>query len=115
MEKTLQEKVELITSWLIEKKADDIVSIDVKDKCNFTEHLIVCTGMAFLHNKAIADFIMDKALEHKIRILGKEGFEAATWILIDFNDIIVHIFTQDIRNNYKLEDLWTKEIKTIKE
>ena len=111
MEKKLKEKVELITNWLIEKKADDIVAIDVKDKCNFTEFIIVCTGMAYLHNKAIADFIMEKAHEYKIKVLGKEGFQAATWILIDFNDIVVHIFTSEIRNNYKLEDLWTNEIK----
>lgn len=114
MELTLQEKAELITGWLVEKKADDIVSIDVRDKCNFTEHLIVCTGMAYLHNKAIADFIVEKAHEHKIRILGKEGFQASTWILIDLNDIIVHIFTSEVRVNYKLEDLWKNEIK-IKE
>jgi ribosome-associated protein len=100
------EKIEMIVSWLTEKKASQIVSLDVKDKCSFTEHMIVCSGLATLHNKAIANHLLDKAYENKFQVLGKEGFDAATWILIDLNDVIVHIFTDEVRKNYRLEDLW---------
>jgi len=110
MDKILEEKVELLVGWLQEKKAYDIQAIDVRDKCSFTEYLIVCTGTATLHNKAIADYILDKAKENKFRVLGKEGMKAETWILLDLNDVIVHIFIEDIRNLYKLEDLWTQKI-----
>ena len=110
MDKILEEKVELLVGWLQEKKAYDIQAIDVRDKCSFTEYLIVCTGTATLHNKAIADYILDKAKENKFRVLGKEGMKAETWILLDLNDVIIHIFIEDIRNLYKLEDLWTQKI-----
>ena len=106
MEIERKEKVELLIQWLVEKKADDIISMDVSDRCSFTEHLIVCTGSATLHCKAIADHIIDQARSHKIRILGKEGFTAMTWILIDLNDVIIHIFTDENRKIYKIEDLW---------
>ncbi|MCL2065246.1 MAG: ribosome silencing factor [Candidatus Cloacimonetes bacterium] len=106
MDLNLEEKVELLSSWLQEKKANSVVSVDVRDKCTFTEYLIICTGTATLHNKALADYVLDKARENKIKILGKEGFEACTWILIDMNDVIMHIFTEETLNLYKLEDLW---------
>ena len=111
MDNILIEKIKIIESWLIEKKAFDIISVDVSEKCSFTEYLIVCTGMATLHNRAIADYIVEKAHEHNIRILGKEGFTASTWILLDLNDVIVHIFTSETRTMYQLEDLWTNRIK----
>lgn len=114
MEVSLKEKVGLLVTWLQEKKAYDVVNVDVSDKCSFTEYIIVCSGTATLHNKAIADFIIEKAQENNFKILGKEGFTAATWILIDMNDVVIHIFVDDVRDMYKLEDLWTKKI-TVQE
>ena len=110
MDKVLEEKVELLVGWLQEKKAYDIQAIDVRDKCSFTEYLIVCTGSATMHNKAIADHVLDSARENKIRVLGKEGMKAETWILLDLNDVIIHIFTEEMKDMYKLEDLWTQKI-----
>jgi len=112
LEYELEEKVKMIAEWLFEKKADNILTIDVRDKCNFTEYLVICTGMATMHNQAIADYVVDKARENKMKILSKEGLQASVWVLIDLNDVIVHIFTEEIRNNYRLEDLWTKKIPT---
>lgn len=109
METGLEEKVQIISQWLAEKKAEDIVAVDVREKCSFTEFIIVCSGTATMHNKAIADYLIEKASEVKFKILGKEGFEACLWILIDFNDVIVHIFSEEIREQYKIEDLWTKK------
>lgn len=108
MEFSLEEKVNAYSEWLSDRKANNILSIDVRDKCSFTEYIIVCTGTAILHNKAIADYILDKSYENKIPVLGKEGFEALTWILIDLNDIIIHIFSEETLELYNLEDLWTK-------
>ena len=102
----LEQKVTLLNEWLNDKKANNILNIDVSDRCNFTEYIIICTGTATLHNKAIADFIIDKAKENKIKILSKEGMTACTWILLDMNDVILHIFSVDTLEMYKLEDLW---------
>ena len=106
----LEEKVTLYVNWLQERKANNVLAIDVRGKCSFTEYIIICTGTAIIHNKAIADFIIDKSYENKIQILGKEGTEALTWILIDLNDIIIHIFTEETLEMYNLEDLWTNKI-----
>jgi ribosome-associated protein len=112
MDTDRQKKIELLIEWLVEKKATDIVSIDVSDRCSFTEHLIVCTGSVPMHNKAIADHILQKTSEAKIRLLGKEGLDANIWILLDLNDVILHIFSEDVRNMYKLEELWTNKLET---
>ncbi|MCK9329781.1 MAG: ribosome silencing factor [Candidatus Cloacimonetes bacterium] len=110
MESSLENKVEQVKQWLLEKKAEDIVSVDVRDKCSFTEFIVVCSGSATLHNKAIAEYLIDKAQENHIKLLGKEGFDACVWILLDLNEIIVHIFSEDVRSLYKIEDLWTKKM-----
>ena len=60
MDLTLQDKVDMYISWLLEKKAGNIIPIDVRDKCSFTEFIIVCTGTATLHNKSIADYVLEK-------------------------------------------------------
>ena len=111
MELSLEEKVSVYISWLQERKANNVLAIDVREKCSFTEYIIICTGTAIVHNKAIADYILEKSIENKIPVLGREGTEALTWILIDLNDIIVHIFTETTLEMYNLEDLWTR--KTI--
>ena len=87
----LEEKVDFIVERLQEKRADNVLAIDVRDRCSFTEYLVVCTGSATLHNRALAEHVIDKAKEKKIRVLGKEGFEACTWILRHFylSDIYV--------------------------
>ena len=109
MEFTLEEKVSAYINWLQERKANNVLAIDVREKCSFTEYIIICTGTAIVHNKAIADFVLEKSYEHKISVLGKEGAEALTWILIDLNDIIIHIFTEETLQQYSLEDFWTKK------
>ena len=109
MEISLEAKVNIYTEWLLERKAENVLAIDVREKCSFTEFIIVCTGTSIIHNKAIADYILDKSYQNKIQVLGKEGAEALTWILIDLNDLIIHIFTEETLNMYNLEDLWTKK------
>jgi len=110
----LEEKIELISGWLQEKKASSVVCVDVRGKCSFTEYLVISTGTASIHNKALADYIFDKAREYKFQVFGKEGLDACSWILIDMNDVIVHIFNEETLNMYKLEDLW-KNKNTIQE
>jgi len=104
-----------IINWMEEKKAVLIKHIDVTGETDFTDHLIICSGTADLHNKAIAENIIQSAKENGIGILSTEGKNSSTWILIDFGDIIVHIFSQDKREYYKLEDLYVVDSRTKKE
>jgi len=95
-----------IIHWMEEKKGVLIKHIDVTGKTDFTDHLIICSGTADLHNKAIAENIVQSAKENGLEVLSTEGKNSSTWILIDFGDIIVHIFSQDKREYYKIEDLY---------
>jgi ribosome-associated protein len=104
-----------IINWMEEKKAIDIKHIDVTGKTDFTDNLIICSGTANLHNKAIAENIVQNAKDNKIEVLATEGKNSSTWILIDFGDIIVHIFSQDKREYYKIEDLYNVSSRIKKE
>ena len=127
MKKERLENVEKIIGWALEKKAEDVIHIDVEGKTDFTDSIIICHGTADLHIRAIADHIKARAREEKIQLLSSEGMENASWVLLDFIDIIVHIFNEETRSRYKIEDLYKiqpvkrdKEIKitskkTVKE
>ena len=106
MELEHDESVKKIIEWASDKKSEDLIHIDVKGKTDFTDSIIICHGSAELHIKAIADNIIQKAKENNIQLLSVEGMENATWVLLDFADIIVHIFSEEKRKYYELEDLY---------
>ena len=105
-----EEFQKLVMQWAEEKKADDIVCIDIQDKVDYAESLVICSGTAELHNRAIGLHIVEMARTMDAWPLSKEGFDNGQWILIDFGGVIVHIFHPETRKYYKLEELWTKEI-----
>jgi len=116
MKKQRLENVEKMIGWALEKKAENVLHIDVEGKTDFTDSIIICHGSAELHVKAIAENIKAKAREEKIQLLSSEGMGNSTWILLDFIDIIVHIFNEETRALYKIEDLYKiQPIKRIKE
>jgi ribosome-associated protein len=106
MELKIEEKVNLIISWMKEKKAENIVSINVIGRSDYTDCLVICSGSGELHNRAIADNIKEKAETNNFKHLAIEGYDNGVWILIDFIDIIVHIFTEEKRKYYEIEDIW---------
>lgn len=106
MELTKEVRIEKFIDWMNDKKAEDIVLCDLTGKVSYADSAILCCGTNELHIKAIANNIIDKAKEEKIFMYGKEGFDSATWILLDFSDIIIHIFHPNERTRLKLEDLW---------
>lgn len=109
MEINTENKVKLICEWLETKKAENVNYIDLQGKTNFTDAIIVCNGTADIHNRAIADYLIDMAKEYKFMVISKEGLDNAKWILIDLGDVIVHIFNTAMRDFYKMEQLWLKE------
>lgn len=106
MNKERKETVEKIISWALDKKAEDVKHIDVEGKTDFTDSIIVCHGTADLHVRAIADHILQMARQEKVQVLSAEGKNNASWILIDMGEIIVHIFNEETRDYYKIEDLY---------
>jgi ribosome-associated protein len=90
----------------LDKKAQDVVVIDLDDICSFTDHFIICTGTSSRHNQTIAEGIDEKLRKQGVRPLHIEGHKEGEWILLDYIDFVVHIFTAKAREFYDLERLW---------
>ncbi len=101
-----EEKWKKLRTWLEEKKAEDIVALDIRDFVSITDVLILASGVNTRHNQSLADWILEKVSEEGWEYLGMEGYKTGNWILIDLNEILVHIFSKDTREFYNLEALW---------
>jgi ribosome-associated protein len=95
------------------KKALNIRVLDVRDISSFTSYFVVCSGTNTRQIQTITDEIEAQLREHGERPLGIEGYDKADWVLADYGDFIVHIFSQQAREFYDLERLWrnAKEIE----
>lgn len=90
----------------IDKKAIGIEILDVTGKVDYADFLVVMTGRSDRHVHAIATGIEDAMRKRKAAPLSMEGLAAATWVLIDFGDVVVHVFQEDARLLYDIEGLW---------
>jgi len=90
----------------IDKKADGIEILDVTGKVDYADFLVVMTGRSDRHVHAIATGIEEAMRQKKQAPLSMEGLSAATWVLIDFGDVVAHVFQEDARALYDIEGLW---------
>jgi ribosome-associated protein len=108
-EKATETRDSLLTDALdaaLNKKALDLVVIELGEICSFTDHFIVCTGTSSRHNQTIAEGIDETLRKLGTRPLHIEGHTEGEWILMDYIDFVVHIFTARAREFYDLERLW---------
>lgn len=84
-----------------EKKGQSIIIFDLRGLSPITDYFLICTGLSDVHNRNIANSLIE--YEKPVHI---EGFEAGNWVLLDFIDVIVHIFLKETREFYGLERLW---------
>ncbi len=113
MEQEYQEIVN-ICKVLDEKKAENILLINVSKILSFTENVILATATSFVHAKALANYVSEAS---PLEALSKEGFGESSWIILDYGFVIVHIFTKELREYYNLEKLYSdgksKKFETI--
>jgi ribosome-associated protein len=88
------------------KKAKDTLILELKDISSITDYFIICSGESSVQVKSIAEAIEEKFSKDKIFPQGKEGLNLAQWALLDYGDIVVHIFVRERRSYYELEKLW---------
>lgn len=88
------------------KKGYDIKILDLRKISNISDYFVICSADSDRQVKAIADEVDDKLCEIGIKCFHREGYESLNWILLDYFDVIVHIFKVDSRNYYNLEKLW---------
>lgn len=91
---------------LTDLKAKDIIQLDVSHLSNVTDAIIIASGTSTRHVKALADNVADEARKAGFRPIGMEGERDAEWILVDLNNVIVHVMLPTARQFYDLESLW---------
>lgn len=97
-----------------DKQASDIVLLDVRQTCSFADYFIICSGESDRQLRAIYEEIervLDKEGVHFIR---REGTFGSGWVVLDFGDIVIHIFSPAERDYYNLEELWSNAIQVLR-
>ena len=100
-------KTRAIMEAALELKADQIVGLDMREVSSFADSFVIASGGSNRHVRSIAEAIIKALEESGERPIGVEGLEEGRWVLIDANDVIVHIFVSDFRDDFSLERLWS--------
>jgi len=98
--------VERAAELALSKKAEGVISLDLRGLSSSCDFFLICHGLSDVQVRAIADAIRDGLREDGERVWHIEGYEARQWILLDFIDVVVHVFEAERRDYYQLERLW---------
>jgi ribosome-associated protein len=100
------EKTLLLTRYALDKKACDLVVLDVHEHTSIADYFILCSGRSDRQVQSIAQGLQENAAEEGFRPFAVEGTQRGHWVLLDFSDVIVHIFYEPVRQFYDLDGLW---------
>jgi ribosome-associated protein len=95
-----------LVQFVLSKKAEDVVLLDLRKVTSMTDFFIICTGRSDVQVRSITDAVIEGARKEGMKAYHVEGLEARTWVLIDFVDVVVHVFQPETRGYYQLERLW---------
>lgn len=102
-----KELLEAIANALLERKANDIVLLDVSELTTLTEFFVVCHGNSDTQVKAIADHVMEEVRKKQSeKVWKQEGQQSRQWIILDYVNVVVHVMTQEKREFYGIERMW---------
>ena len=91
----------------LEKKAEDLVLVDLRGKATYADFLVICSGTNERQLEAVAEAVERSLHEAGQRLIGSEGARGGKWVLLDFGDVVVHVFHEQERAYYDLEGLWS--------
>ncbi|MBO7184215.1 MAG: ribosome silencing factor [Oscillospiraceae bacterium] len=103
---TAKEVAIQVTKALDEKKGKDIKLLRIADVSSLADYFVICTGTANTHVKTLCDYAEYTMEQLGEPMLGREGHRGNTWELLDYGSVVVHVFTEEAREFYKLERLW---------
>jgi len=89
------------------KKALDIVLLDLRGLSNITDYFLIISGNSDRHVQSIAEAILENMKKEGHRPLGIEGMTSGKWVLLDYNELVIHVFYEPIRRYYDIEGLWS--------
>jgi ribosome-associated protein len=104
--KDSKEKSIFCAQAALEKKAFDITILELKKASSLTDYFLICSGRSDRQVQAIAQSIEEKMGKKGMRPLGEEGMREGRWVLMDYDDVVIHIFYDQVRRYYDLEGLW---------
>jgi ribosome-associated protein len=104
-----KELVTLILSALDDGKGNDIKVIDVREKTNITDYMVIASGTSDRHVASLADRVVERAKENHLMPLGVEGQNTGEWVLVDLGDAVIHVMKPQTREFYQLEKLWQSD------
>lgn len=96
----------LVRDTVDEMKGMDIVVLDLRERCTFTDYMIIATGTSDRHTKAVVSKVFEKVKQAGQRPQGIEDSRDGSWVLLDLGDVVVHMMKSDTRAFYNLEKLW---------
>jgi len=105
---TTEEKTHAVVDALEDIKAANITVIDTSKLSSLFDRMIIASASSKRQTKALADNVVVKLKERGEEVIGREGEESGEWILIDLNEVLVHIMQPAVRDYYNLEELWSK-------
>ena len=106
LKKTSRELAKLCVRTAIEKKAEDPIILDVSKLCSFTDYFVIISGRSTRHVQGLAEALEAELRSKRLATSKSEGLQEGIWVLLDFNDVVVHIFYSESRKFYDIEGLW---------
>ncbi len=106
MKERLSGLQKLVIDAASEKKATDIIILDLRSRTDFTDFFLICSGNSKVQVQAIADSILEKTRGTSYKSYSVEGYSTGRWVILDMGDLIAHVFQKDTRLFYDLERLW---------
>lgn len=106
MKEPLNTVQQIIVDAATEKKAENILVLDLRNRSDLTDFFVICSGNSKSQVQAITDSILEKIYKTKHKASAVEGYAAGNWVVLDLGDIFVHVFQKEARIHYDLERLW---------
>ncbi|MFT5730931.1 MAG: ribosome-associated protein [Desulforhopalus sp.] len=91
----------------LDTKAEDVVILDVRDLNTFTDYFVIMNGKSTRHVQALAEAVEGKLRSKRVKESSAEGLQEGMWVLLDFDDVVVHVFYHEQREFYDIEGLWS--------
>ncbi len=106
MEKELNSVICQIHKVIDEKMGDNIVILDLRGIASICDYFVITSAASYRQVKLIADEVQSELSEENIELLRKEGYNSGRWVLLDYGDVVVHVFHEKERNFYNIEGIW---------
>jgi ribosome-associated protein len=98
--------VRLCREVVLDKKAQDVVVLDLRKISSVADYFLICSGTSEPQLKAIAEAVTLRLREEGVRPVGRDGVPVSRWVVMDYGDILIHIFHPEVRKRFALEQLW---------